>query len=196
MRTLFTSLRPAVHALVWISASLLAAPSAMRAEAVDPVIEYRLKAAYLFNFTKFIEWPPAAFDGPASPFVVGVLDPEGTAAAIIAETLRGKSTATGRAIEVRHLTALPARGGDYHQLFVTRASGLDPATVRTALGRAPVLLVGETDRFAEEGGIIGLVISGDAVRCEVNLAGAERVGVKLSGRLASVARLVRETARR
>jgi hypothetical protein len=183
-------------AALWIATLLMLTAPAGRAEPIDVTIEYRLKAAYLYNFTKFIEWPPPAFEGPASPFVVGVVDPDGSAATIISETLRGKTTATGRAIEVRRLTALAAGAGGCHQLFITKASGLDPLVVRSTLGAAHVLVVGETDDFAEQGGAIGLVVAGDAVRCEVNLAGAERAGVKLSGRLASVARLVRENVRR
>jgi hypothetical protein len=166
-------------------------PTAFASPAGSPV-EYRLKAAYLYNFTKFIEWPADA--SKRSPFVVGVVDPEGSAAQIIADALEGKLTADDRPIVVERFTQLSADVARCHQLFLTRAAGLKPADARAIIGSTSVLLVGETDDFAEQGGVIGLVVSGDAVRCEVNLTGAQRAGVKLSGRLASVSRLVRETA--
>ena len=158
----------------------------------DLAVEYRLKAAYLYNFTKFVEWPADAVS--RTPFLVGVIDPEGVAARIIAETLEGKSTADGRPITVRHFQALSSEVSGCHQLFLTRASGVTPADARAFIKTTSILLIGETDNFAEHGGVIGLVVSGDSVRCEVNLAGAQRAGVKLSGRLASISRLVRETA--
>ncbi|HEX2100105.1 MAG TPA: YfiR family protein [Candidatus Synoicihabitans sp.] len=164
-----------------------------RAQSPTSAIEYRVKAAYLYNFTKFIEWPPPAAADDGRPFVLGVVDSVGTAAEAIQEALRGKRTPGGRIIEVRRLASLSGLA-DCHQIFVTRNSGITAEAVRAAANGSPVLVVGETEDFAARGGTIGLVASGDAVRCEVNLAGAGRAGLKLSGRLASVARLVRETS--
>ena len=170
--------------------------SIARAQPIDPTVEYRIKAAYLFNFTKFVDWPPSAYPAAGSPFVVGVVDPSGATTAIIAATLHGKTAPDGRAIEVRRFPSLNAEIAMCHQLFITRASGIDPVVASAALANAPVLLVGETDGFAEQGGVIGFVVLGDSVHCDVNLAGAQRAGVKLSGRLGSVARLVREAKRK
>ncbi|HEU5080808.1 MAG TPA: YfiR family protein [Opitutaceae bacterium] len=187
-----------LHSLCFVvfCAALMAFAPAARAEGVDRAVEYRIKAAYLFNFTKFIDWPPAAYAGPDTKFVIGVIDPAGSAADVVQETLRNKVTPSGRPIEVRRFTALTPEVADCHQLFVTRASGITPTAVRSVVGDAPVLVIGETDGFAEQGGVIGFVVSGDGVHCDVNLAGAQRAGVKLSGRFASVARLVRENIRR
>lgn len=179
----FTALSMACVLLLSVANDVRSAPSA-------PAVEYRLKAAYLYNFTKFVEWPADAT--ARSPFLIGVIDPGGSAAAIIAEVLEGKFAIDGRPIVVRHFTALTADAADCHQLFLTRASGLTSAEARSIVGANAVLLVGETDDFAAQGGVIGLVVSGDAVRCEVNLAGAQRARIKLSGRLAGISRLVRE----
>jgi hypothetical protein len=182
-------------ALLLLVAALAAAPA--RAQSTEPAVEYRVKAAYLYNFTKFVDWPPAAFNDAAAPFVVAVVDRDGAAAAIITDALRDKTTPAGRRIEVRHLRELStAAATACHQIFVTRSAGLEVAQIRAAIGTAPVLLVGETEAFAQEGGIVGFVRMGDAVRCDVNLAGAQRAGIKLSGRLASVARLVHENTHR
>jgi hypothetical protein len=159
-------------------------------------VEYRVKAAYLYNFTKFVEWPPDVFGHGSSPFVIGVLDPEGRAASAIAEALAGKTTGSGRPLEVRVLSSLHDGAAECHQIFVTRAAGITPDQVQGQLALRGILLVGEADGFAARGGAIGLVLSGDAVRCEINLAAAERSGLRLSGRLASVSRIVRELPRR
>ena len=185
-------------AFIWVRRSiglltLIVFLSAIGRGATNDVgLEYRIKAAYLYNFTKFIEWPPPPPSMAEAPFVLGVLDPNGFAFNIISESLRGKSGANGRAIVVRRLTTLDQAALTCNQIFITRASGIDAAQVRKVLDGLPIVVVGETAGFAEQGGVIGFVLTGDAVHCEVNLAGAQRAGVKLSGRLASVARLVHE----
>jgi hypothetical protein len=167
-----------------------------RGQTAPDAVEYRIKAAYLYNFTKFIEWPPQAYAGDGSPFLLGVVDPDGTAANVIEQVLRGKTTGAGRRIEVVRLMQIDQAALACHQIFITRAAAVRPADVRELVQSSPVLVVGETDGFAEHGGVIGLVLVGDRVRCEINLAGAERAGLKLSGRLAGVARLVREAPRK
>jgi hypothetical protein len=166
--------------------------SISRAATNDVGLEYRIKAAYLYNFTKFIEWPPPPPAAAEKPFVLGVLDPDGLAFNVISESLRGKTGVNGRAIVVRRLSILDQSATSCNQIFITRASGVDVARVRKVLDGLPIVVVGETAGFAEQGGVIGFVLTGDAVHCEINLAGAQRAGVKLSGRLASVARLVHE----
>ncbi len=168
----------------------LGAPVGRAAAASDMGLEYRIKAAYLYNFTKFIEWPPPAT--PNASFVLGVVDPDGFAYNIVRESVNGKTMPNGRAIVVRRLISLEADATTCNQIFVTRSSGLDVAQIRKTLEGLPIVVVGETAGFAEQGGVIGFVLTGDAVHCEINLAGAQRAGVKLSGRLASIARLVHE----
>lgn len=167
----------------------------VRGQTAPDAVEYRIKAAYLYNFTKFIEWPPEAYAGDGSPFRLAVVDPDGTAATVVEQALRGKTTGAGRRIEIVRLAQLDQAALACHQIFITRAAAVRPADVRDLVHASPVLVVGETEGFAEYGGAVGLVLVGDRVRCEINLAGAERAGLKLSGRLASVARLVREAPR-
>lgn len=196
MRFPFRRIPLLIARLAQLCATLFLLVPAGRGEPVDSAVEYRIKAAYLYNFTKFIDWPPSAFAAPGAPFVIGVVDPVGDAALVIEKSLRGKTAPGGREIEVRRFTGIGEATADCHQLFITRAAGVDPRQAGEVLGSEPVLVVGETEGFAERGGVIGFVVSNDGVRCDVNLAGAQRAGVKLSGRLASVARLVRETGRK
>jgi hypothetical protein len=191
VRFTFSSLRRIGRGIACAAAFTLLSAQEVRAAAINEAVEYRMKAAYLYNFSNFVEWPGDAAD--RSPFLIGVIDPEGTAARIITDALAGKFTSDGRPIVVRHFHALPDDIAGCHQLFITRAAGIKPAEAKALTTATSLLLIGETDNFAGHGGVIGLVVSGNSVRCEVNLAGAQRAGVKLSGRLASVARLVRET---
>ena len=184
------SLRLVVLGLLLAWAPLRAQPDDGRAA------EYRIKAAYLYNFTRFVEWPPTAFVGEAEPFIVAVVDSDGAAVSALAEALRGKTTPGGRPIDVRAADDAATALAQGHIVFVPAGGSFDPASLRAAPGRRGVLVVGERDGFAEAGGTINLVSGGGSVRCEINLAAAERAGLKLSGRLASVSRLVRDATPR
>ena len=182
--------------LTWLAALAIAAfplVKPVRAAGPDESTEYRIKAAYLYNFTKFIDWPPQCFSATTSPLSIGVLERDAVAAEIIATSLQGKRTPTGRALEVRRFTGLDeAVGANCHILFVTRGAGVSAAAVRDALRGRPVLVVGESEGFAERGGVINFVLSGDVVRFEINPRRAESAGLRVSGSLGSVARLVHD----
>lgn len=166
------------------------APDARGAADVDEV-EYGIKAAYLFNFTKFIDWPESAFAGADAPFVIGVIDPEGVAAAVVQEVFRDKSTGS-RPIVVRVFAQPGPDLTDCHLVFLARSAADQLSAVRRLVDRQSILLVGESQQFAQRGGAINLVTVSDAVRCEINLRRSQQAGLTMSGRLASVARLVRD----
>jgi hypothetical protein len=201
MKACFNFLRPRVtHALRLLPALLVCLllgvrPSDALAAETDGLLEYRIKGAYLFNFTRFVNWPSTAFESPSAPIRIGVLHADAAAAAAVMETINGKATSSGRIIEVRPYTKLDPTFVDCHVVFVTRSAVSELPAIRARIGLQPVLLVGETDDFATHGGIINLVLAGSTVRCEINLKRAETAGLKLSGRLSSVARIVRDSPR-
>lgn len=151
-------------------------------------LEYKVKAGYLYNFGKFVEWPSTAFRAPDSPFVIAVLD-DGEAQPVIEQVLAGKNVG-GRPVEVRSVTesTLPK---DAHILLVTRSARKRPEDVLAALGGAPTLLVGETDEFSELGGVFGFVRENENVRLTLCLEHAARANLKISAKLSSVARSVK-----
>lgn len=166
---------------------LCALPS--RAIAADAAaLEYKVKAGYLFNFAKFIEWPAASAPKTNSPLVIGILD-GGEAFPVVKPLLDGK-TVDGRVVQVKAVTADQV-GSGLHILLVTRAAGKTPEEIRIALGSAATLLVGETDRFAELGGMMGFTREEDSVRLTLNLERATEAGLKVSSKLAGVAKLVK-----
>jgi hypothetical protein len=164
------------------------APSFARGE---PAPEYAVKAAFLFNFAKFVEWPADAFAGPASPIVFFVFgeDPFGDAL----KSLKGK-TANGRPIVVRYAANL----GELercHLLFVSASSmALLPKILQATKGWN-VLTVGDVDGFARDGGTINLVNEEQRIGIEVNMEAAQRTRLQISSKLLGLAKIVKPARR-
>ena len=150
--------------------------------------EYEVKAAFLFNFAKFTEWPDSAFADTHAPLLIGVVgsDPFGP---ILDRTVAGK-TVGGRRFVVRRF-AKPSDGlHDCHVLFIGSSAAESISSSLAALQEAPVLTVGESDRFCENGGIINLVLRQNRVRFQISPKAADRAGLGLSSRLLRLAEIV------
>lgn len=146
-------------------------------------LEYDVKAAFLLNFTKFIEWPASAFAAADAPLTICILgdDPFGPA---INEIVAGESV-NGHRIAVERIQT--DRKKSCQVVYV--ASGETIPQALTTAGSA-VLTVGEGDPFLKQGGIIGFVIDNRHVRFDIKLKAATNAGLKLSSKLLSVARSV------
>ena len=146
--------------------------------------EQQLKAAFLYNFTKFIEWPPSRFADGNSPIVVGVLGRNSFSDEL--EKIVKDRTVNGRAITVRVVTEA-AEVPAVHLLFIPAAeeTRLPPAAWQQAT------VVGESEALAARGSTITFVQAGGKVRFEINIAAAERSGVKISAQLQKLATAVR-----
>jgi len=158
------------------------------ATAQDPPSEHEVKAVFLYNFAKFVSWPPGAFPNPETSVVLCIVgaDPFGS---LLESTTRGE-TVEGRAIELRRLTV----EGDLrscHILFVSSSERRRLGRVLEALDGASVLTVGEMDDFAELGGIVRFTKERYRIGIEVNIEAAERANLKISSRLLSLALVVR-----
>ncbi|MGE5469560.1 MAG: YfiR family protein [Bacteroidota bacterium] len=155
------------------------------AAADETVAEYQLKAAFLYNFAKFVEWPAAAFDDSTSPFSLCILGTEPYLAA--KEILSGKSV-RGRAIEVRHIETLK-KADNCHMLFVASADqGTGPHAF--ALANSKTLTVGEEGDFIVRGGIINLKRVDDKLRFEIARLVGQRLGFRFSAQLLKLATVV------
>ncbi|HWN95719.1 MAG TPA: YfiR family protein [Methylomirabilota bacterium] len=162
----------------------------VRVEAVDSAagLEYKVKGAFLFNFAKFTEWPADSFSTPASPLLIGVF-PSDPAAPILKQVLNA-ATVNGRPLLLKWLTPDDDLRS-CHLIFLSRAEKDRAASVIAAVKDAPVVTVGETERFAHDGGIINFIQRDGSVRLEINLVAAERVGLKMSSKLAGMGKLVK-----
>lgn len=141
--------------------------------------EYQLKAAFLFNFLQFVDWPANAFANPDQPLSICVLGPDPFGAdldAIIAGEHVG-----GRAIQVLRLAKIDAVSG-CHLLFVN----LPQQQVRTALDHLkgqPILTVSDAAPFANLGGMIEFTTENERIRLRVNLRAANEAQLHLSSKL-------------
>jgi hypothetical protein len=164
--------------------------AALGARAADSVteLEYKVKAGYLFNFAKFIEWPVSAFQSTNSPFVIGVLD-GGEASPLLRSLFEGKQV-NGRHVEVRSVQP-ESIGRHLHILLVTRAASASLEELLRFAGSASLLMAGETDDFAERGGTIGFRREGDNFRLTLCLEHAAASGLRVNSKLSSVAKLVK-----
>jgi hypothetical protein len=149
--------------------------------------EYQVKAAFLFNFAKFVEWPPDAFPRPDAPLQICVLgqDPFG----VEFEQSIVEKIVQGHKIKVVHPDgASQARACQI--LFIASSEKQRMRDILQGLRGASVLTVADTASFIQGGGIINFVLERDQVRFEINLRAAELAHLKLSARLLTVAKLV------
>jgi hypothetical protein len=148
-----------------------------------------VKANYLYQFGPFVDWPPAAFNGPAAPMVIclGGEDPFGQ---VLDDAIRGQALG-GRRILVRRL-ASPASAGSCNVLFVGRTREA-PDLLKAAAGR-PVLTVADQDRGVS-GAMIEFVLKDGRVRFAIDADAAQASGLTISSKLLSLAVSVRRTAR-
>jgi hypothetical protein len=150
--------------------------------------EYQIKAGFLFNFVKFVEWPGEAFADDGAALIIGVIgdDPFGSA---LDDVVSGK-TVNGRRLEVRRLKW----GEDLrrcHVLFVSSSERKRVVQLIDDLRGSNVLTVGEMAQFIQQGGIINFVMEANKVRFEINVAMAERARLKISSKLLVLARTTR-----
>lgn len=146
--------------------------------------EYDLKAAFLFNFVKFVEWPPSAFSGDRAPVTLCVYgeDPFGPT---LDGVIQGERVGE-RSLLVRRPDSLDDLGA-CHVLFISRSESERLGEVLARVAGKPVLTVADTDGFLQAGGIINFVLEGSKVRFLINQKAAERNGLRISSRLLRLA---------
>jgi hypothetical protein len=151
--------------------------------------EYLIKAGFIYNFAKLVEWPAAAFSQPDAPIVIGILgaDPFGP---IIDKVLAGKKVNDHGFVIKRLKSAAGAK--DCHILFVS-ASEIAHISDDIRLTKSlPVLTISEVPGFASRGGIINLTLEESKVRFEVNVEAAKGSDLNISSRLLALARIVQQ----
>lgn len=150
--------------------------------------EYEIKAAFIYNFSRFIDWPKEAGETDADLyFCVLGQDPFGEAL----ESLEGREV-RGRTLKTRRLERVDERG-DCAIIYISPSLDDDYAGLLDILNQdRGVLSVSDIDGFAENGGIIELYLEKDKVRFAINLEAARRAGLEMSSQLLRLARIVEE----
>jgi hypothetical protein len=155
------------------------------AQAQQRASEVSVKAAYLYKFLGYVDWPPAAFASAQAPVVIGVLGAEAIADEL--QSLVAGKHVNERPVVVRRLEADDALDG-VHVLFVARAADLARQLERTR--GAPILVVTDGPRSLEAGSMLNLIPVDGRIRFEASPVAAEHAGLKLGARLLSVAERV------
>ncbi|MBX3586402.1 MAG: YfiR family protein [Ramlibacter sp.] len=145
--------------------------------------ERRVKAAYLYRFAGYVEWPEGAFAGPGAALVIGVWGDDELAADLT--TLVAGRTVDGRRIEVREFDDTDPPSG-LHILFVSAEHGARLAELGRGARLHGTLVVTESPGALRQGSAINLVMSEGQIRFEVSPEAATRRGLKLSSRLIAV----------
>ena len=150
--------------------------------------EAQVKAAFVYNFLKFVEWPTETFASARDSLVVGIMGTSETAEAAAA-FLSGKQV-NNRPLAVRRL-ALDAPILGVHVIFIGDIRGRGQSQVLYEAASTNVLSIGEAKGFANRGGVIGLLVEDQKVRFEINPDAAEAARLRISSKLLALAKLVR-----
>ncbi|MEW6307139.1 MAG: YfiR family protein [Verrucomicrobiota bacterium] len=167
---------------------VLLAPWAGAQDKPAALTEAQVKALYVLNFTKYVEWPEAAFNGAKAPLVIGLVG-RNSLDGDLKSIVQGKSVG-GRTIEIRTL-AVDEDASGCHILFVGEHERRRAGEVLEKLAGRPVLTVGESENFVEEGGVIRFQRKEGSIRLAINPQPAQKAGLKLSSKLLGVAEIVK-----
>lgn len=149
--------------------------------------EYQVKAAFLFHFAQFVDWPAEAFKDGATPLTYCTVGEDPFHGALDV-SMNGKMIGT-RPVRVLHFK----RAQDIQSCQILFLGTLEQKSISAALANIrgnPVLTVGETEHFAQDGGMIGFFLEDNKVRFEINLDAAECAKLKISARLLTLAKSV------
>lgn len=166
---------------VFLGALLVLLPAGASAQTAS---EYDVKAAFLYNFTKFVEWPREAFPAESSQIRLCILGDNPFGGKL--ESLLEGEEVQGRRLHFLRVDVLHSPG-HCHVLFISRSEKARIPAVLMAVRGAPVLTVSETDGFLEKGGAINFKIQQGKVRFEINPGATERGGLKMSSKLLRLA---------
>jgi hypothetical protein len=172
--------------LIFAISSAVLLPSNARGQMAD---EYRVKAAFLYNFARFVTWPSQTFKNTTDPMVICVLGKDDFGESLT-QAVSG-NTVEGRPFGVRRIADSRQAGG-CQILFISSSERKHLADIFAALPARAVLTVGETDSFTSEGGIVNLKMEEGRVRIQINLAAAEVGHLSISAKLLSLAQIVRK----
>ena len=174
------------HALIFALAS--AAPLCEAAEESALAVQQRVKAAFLYKFAAYVEWPPSAFPQPETPIVIGVAGADAIAQEL--EQVAVGRTVAGRPVNVRRLARGDSAGDCCQILFIGAGERVRTAELLVGVQGRPVLTVTEVSAQHPKGSIINFLATEDRIRFDISREAAERNGLQLRSQLLSVARQV------
>jgi hypothetical protein len=170
---------------------LFSTPSPEALSANGESLEYSIKLAFLYNFTKFVEWPPDAYRSASAPMAICIVGRDPFNPAVESEL--GTRTVGRHPINVLTLKTSD-RLTICHMVFIPVTEKAQADKIVRSLNGSRTLTIGEIEGFTVLGGIINLTVDGNRVHFEVNRLAAERAGLKISSKLLSLAKIVTDSA--
>jgi hypothetical protein len=175
-----------VGLLFWGWCTPLASQAHSEESAYANTVEYEVKTAFIHNFTKFIDWPPGAFEEESFPFQIGILGTGPIDKPLL--SLNGKKTQK-RLLKVSRIKNLNNLG-QYHVIFVNPSENGRLRSILRTLKGTGILTIGDTPGFAEQCGVINFYLKNGKVRFEVNIEASRRENLQISSKLLRLARIV------
>jgi hypothetical protein len=176
------------HKITWSAIGvsfLLFQPAAILAEKTD--VENSVKAAHLFRFAQFVEWPASAFTNATAPIVIGIMGQDylshETEQAVAGQNVSGRSVVVKRCFTIDEAERC-------HILFVSRSETKAVEKILAALNGKSILTVSDLERFSTLGGMIRLIGEGNRIRFRINTVAAEKSGLIISSKLLRIAERV------
>jgi hypothetical protein len=161
------------------------------AEAINPQYEYNVKAAFIYSFGRYVEWPKTAFDGRDDAFVIGIYGDD--AIGQILDRIAQAKTIQGRHIIVQRMATIE-KLQPCHILFVSRSVPMEQQfAIINKMRNKSTLLVGESPGFGERGGGINFYLESGTVRFEINVEAVKQEKLLLDAKLLNLGKKVSET---
>ena len=145
-----------------------------------PVSETEVKAAFLFNFAKFVTWPTQAFSSETAPIQLAVFGDEEVTSTL--KSLLSDKKAHGRSFEVKRILS-PQEAKNFQIVYITSTENRRASQILEVTRKLPVLTVGESDQFLDLGGMINFLFEDSQLRFEINPEPAEKVKLEISSKL-------------
>jgi hypothetical protein len=146
--------------------------------------EYQIKAAFIYNFAKFVEWPPETFATPTSPIIIGVLG-DNVFGDDLEQTINHK-VLNNRPLQFKKCDSVSA-ATNCHILFISASEKRRFPKIMEGLRGTSVLTVSETPEFIGAGGMINFMLEANKIRFQINDEAAKKSGLKISSKLLSLA---------
>ena len=177
----------ALAILATVMPGVLLRAGSIQAAETPALSERQVKALFLFNFAKYVDWPAGAFSNSSAPIVIGVVGEDGFADEV--RQIAGDRTVNDRKVVIKQIGST-ADLKDCQILFVRSSENGRLTEILKAVKNSAVLTVGETDRFLLQEGMINFTKKENKIHLEINLVPAQRVNLKLSSKLLTVADVV------
>src|SRR5882672_6371423 len=178
------SMRFCANMLPGLALALVLPLGVSRAQEPPPPLQYKLKAAFLYHFAQFVEWPAGTFAESNSPLVIAVLG-ENPFGEELERTIRGKLIDAHPCV-IREIRSAAEARTNCHLLFISSSEKSRLPEIIESLRGVSVLTVSETDGFTETGGMINFVPQGKKIRFKINDDAAKSARLKIQAKLLSL----------